>query len=95
MATRSTIRIQTPEFKSNAIYCHWDGNPSNMIPLLKNFGTLKKAKELINLGDLSSLGNSIDSTIAYCRDMHETKNWGGEERQQYNYLFTGKTWLVI
>lgn len=86
MATRSTIAIRNADTTVTGIYCHWDGYLSyNGKILVENYTTEAKVRELIALGDLSSLGESIgekvnfndpaahkDQCVAYGRDRGET-----------------------
>lgn len=59
MATRSTIGY----FENGtltAVYCHWDGYLSNNGALLfQNYNSMEKVKELVSLGNISSLGPVI------------------------------------
>jgi len=66
-STRSIIASKFTDGSIKAIYVHHDG--------MDHFGTLKnfynsqdKVEALISLGDLSSLGNSLEDCNAYCRD---------------------------
>lgn len=60
MATRSTISIQTNDGSVYKVYCHWDGYLSNNGVLLRDFwNTPEKVMELVQHGDLSSLGSVI------------------------------------
>lgn len=55
MATSSHIAIKT-DTGYEAIYCHFDGYPDYMLPLLKRYyNTEETVKELISLGDASYL----------------------------------------
>lgn len=57
MATRSKIGVRQSDGTITSIYCHWDGYPSNQMPiLLGSYNTIEKANELMELGSLSSLG---------------------------------------
>lgn len=66
-----------------SIYCHWDGYPSYIAPiLLGSYNTKEKVEELLALGDISVLAKNIapktdahaldnpeeDVVIAYHRD---------------------------
>ena len=69
MATRSRIAIENQDGSVTSIYCHWDGYiKSNGVILNNNYTTKDKVEELIALGDLSSLGETIDRTVSYHRD---------------------------
>ena len=86
MATRSTIAIRNDNGTVTGIYCHWDGYLSyNGKILVENYTTEAAVRELIALGDLSSLGPTIgekvnfndptahkDQCVAYGRDRGET-----------------------
>lgn len=86
MSTRSHIGIQNEDGSLDVIYCHWDGYPSyNGAILLHHYQDPEKIRELIALGDLSSLAEAIKPTsgehtfdapqegvvVAYGRDRHE------------------------
>lgn len=60
MGTHALIGIKNKIGKVTSIYCHWDGYPAYTGKILLNHYTdIKKVKELISLGDLSSLGAEI------------------------------------
>jgi hypothetical protein len=83
MGTRSTIAIQNADGTVTGIYCHWDGYLSNNGRILQDHYTDEaKVRELIALGDLSSLDAEIGSKtdfrnaadgqcVAYGRDRGE------------------------
>ena len=84
MGTRSTIAIQNEDGTVTGIYCHWDGYTShNGRILAENYTTEEAVRELIALGDLSSLGETVGTKHdfnnaprgecnAYGRDRGET-----------------------
>ena len=75
MATRSRIAIENQDGTITSIYCHWDGGiGTNGERLFQNYTTTELASELIALGDISSLGESTEDTIAYARDRGEELN---------------------
>ena len=60
MGTRSTIGIQNADGTVTGIYCHWDGFLSHNGRILQDhYTTEAQVRELIALGDLSSLGARI------------------------------------
>lgn len=64
MSTNSSITLHEHEIGAGdiykSIYCHWDGYLSyNGAILLEYYNTLEKVKELVSLGDLSSLKERI------------------------------------
>jgi hypothetical protein len=92
MGTRSTIAIQNADGTVTGIYCHWDGYLShNGRILAENYTTEAAVRELIALGDLSSLGETVGAKtdfsnpadgqcVAYGRDRGET----GVEARVFN-----------
>jgi hypothetical protein len=66
MATRSTIAIQNADGTVTGIYCHWDGYLSYNGRILKeNYNTEAKVRELIALGQLSALGETIGEKVDF------------------------------
>lgn len=60
MATRSNIGYTLPDGNVRYIYCHWDGYPENNGNILQeHYQAAYKIAQLIELGDLSSLGAEI------------------------------------
>ena len=60
MGTRSTIALEFADGSVGQVYCHWDGYLSNNGEiLLASYTDPFKLRELIDLGDMSSLGAEI------------------------------------
>ena len=60
MATRSTIALEFADGTVEQVYCHWDGYlDNNGVILLQHWSDPFKLRELIDLGDMSSLGERI------------------------------------
>ena len=60
MATRSTIALEYADGTVEQVYCHWDGYlDNNGRILLEHWSDPTKLQQLIDLGDLSSLGPNI------------------------------------
>jgi hypothetical protein len=60
MATRSTISLEFADGTIGQVYCHWDGYLShNGKILLENYSDPFKLRDLIDLGNLSSLRPTI------------------------------------
>jgi len=75
MSTRSRIAIEKQDGTVESIYCHFDGYLSNNGEILQNhYSTKEKMKKLIELGDISSLGDTPEETVAYHRDRGEDLN---------------------
>jgi hypothetical protein len=72
MATRSRIAIENQDGTVTSIYCHWDGGiGTNGERLSQNYTTTELVNGLIELGDISSLGESTEDTVAFARDRGE------------------------
>ena len=71
MATRSKIAIENQDGTVTAIYCHWDGYVNGVGKTLFENYDREKLEQLIELGDISSLGETLDETVAYHRDNGE------------------------
>jgi hypothetical protein len=108
MATRSRIAIENQDGSVTSVYCHWDGYiKTNGVILDENYYTKDKVEELIALGDLSSLDETINRTVAYHRDqgddliqtpfnnVEELFEDGFRSGVEYIYCFTKDgIWLV-
>lgn len=95
MATRSTIALEYADGTVGQVYCHWDGYLDHNGQILqKHYQDPFKVRALLDLGDLSSLGDDLgdqhdfDSAASYegctfyMRDRGET---GCEARSYKNY----------
>lgn len=107
MATRSTIAILNTDGTAEGIYAHWDGYLSGNGQLLKDhYNTEEQVRELIALGDLSSLRGNLSETMFYHRDCDE--DWKHTQPrksetlddlpigEEYNYVFdvSKNEWLL-
>jgi hypothetical protein len=74
MSTRSIIAIQNEKTGLiSSVYCHFDGYiEHNGKILFENYTTPEHVRELISLGDMSSLSHTIESCEFYCRDRGES-----------------------
>jgi hypothetical protein len=95
MSTRSYIGIRNTDASVDYIYCHFDGYPEHNGAILReHYSNINRVNELLNLGDLSVLGQFIgekqdfdkrikDNCLAYGRDRGEEnvskKNGGYDE----------------
>jgi len=97
MSTRSAIAIQeTKDGPVQHIYCHYDGFPRHNGKILnEHYRDLAKVKELLALGDLSLLDETIEKSTFYCRDRKERlninepltlKEFADEDTYDYRYL---------
>lgn len=62
MSTRSLIGLKNAETNTvKYIYCHFDGYPEYVGSILKtSYNTEEKIEEMLKLGDLSSLGYTLE-----------------------------------
>jgi hypothetical protein len=62
MSTNSGIALRQGE-TFTTIYCHWDGHPKTMLPILReNYNSLELAAKLISYGDASSIDKKLEPT---------------------------------
>lgn len=62
MATRSTIALEFADGTVQQVYCHWDGYLDHNGAILRDhYSDPFKLRDLINLGDISSLGTNVGS----------------------------------
>jgi len=105
MATRSRIAIEKHDGTVNSIYCHFDGYVSNNGVLLhENYNDALVLEKLIKLGDISELGNTSKTTVAYHRDRGDTKTSKqfknvatlfAKSEESYIYCLTkASTWMM-
>lgn len=103
MATRSTIGIQNDDETIEAVYCHWDGYLGGVGKTLKeNYDSEDKIKHLLSFGNISSLGEDINSSLFYERDRQEkdqesrilsTQEQLKNFKQEYNYIWIENEWF--
>lgn len=95
MGTRSFIGRRYDDGSIRAVYCHWDGYPSNNGKILtESWNDPQDLECLLDLGDLSSLGSTLgtkhdfnerpqNACTFYSRDRGEggteAKTYGSEE----------------
>lgn len=83
MATRSTIALEYADGTVGQVYCHWDGYLDNNGKILLNhYQDPFKLRQLLDLGDISSLDTEVGDehgfdergkgTTFYMRDRGET-----------------------
>ena len=96
MSTNSRIRIKYEDGTSKGIYCHWDGYVEhNGVILQACYPSKEKVEELIGLGNISSLNETIETCVAYHRDRgEELEFWEGEQEYNYDYDCRLGVWFV-
>ena len=66
MGTRSTIALEYADGTVDQIYCHWDGYLDwNGKMLAEHYADPFKVRQLMDLGDMSSLGERIGTQHAF------------------------------
>ena len=68
MSTNAGIALRSGE-TFQTIYCHWDGAPRTMLPILReNYDSLELAAKLISYGDASSIEKKLEPTpgVVHC-----------------------------
>ena len=103
MATRSRIGYETASGKIKTIYCHWDGYPEGVGKILQEkYTNPTDVEELIKLGDISSLRETLEETEKECyekekecredlikeyEDIGDVLNNLGKCGEEYTYIF--------
>ena len=107
MATRSFIATKNFDDSITGIYCHSDGYPEWVGRILATHYTDSATiDELIKLGSISSLGNTLTETVVYHRDRGEEyegcaqyenestmlANAWNDLDAEYAYVWNGSSW---
>lgn len=110
MSTRSRISKVDVDGYIRSIYCHFDGYIDGVgKTLIDNYNTVNSIDKLFELGDLSALDDTLETTKAYHRDFYEDLkkpllfrnkenliNYFCESDCDYLYLFdTDNKWYVF
>lgn len=78
MATRSTIALEFADGTVQQVYCHWDGYlEHNGKILFEHYSDPFKLRDLIDLGDISSLGPIVG-------DKHPFSPHGDGDKEAYD-----------
>jgi hypothetical protein len=68
MATRSTIALEYADGTIGQVYCHWDGYlEHNGVLLSKHYSNPFILRDLIDLGDISSLRPTVGTKHAFSK----------------------------
>ena len=110
MGTRSTIAIEFADQSVSQVYCHWDGYLENNGQILaEHYMDPFKVRSLIDLGDFSSLRETVEETRdgAYSqrgedcqarRYMNVDEYFEECQQEEYDYLLRNvdgtATWFV-
>jgi hypothetical protein len=77
VGTRSFIGVLNEDETVKAIYCHWDGYPEHNGRILQgHYRSITKIQQLLDLGDLSILGEEIGEQHDFeKRGEERAENW--------------------
>jgi hypothetical protein len=107
MATRSLIAYKNKDDTFNVVYCHFDGYLDGVGKVLsENYLTEESVNNLISMGDMSTLGKTLDECDFYANHGETLKvrrNLTFEEFMQkakdlwteYIYIFENNRWTNI
>lgn len=91
MSTQSMIFLQNKDESYDGISCFYDGQIDEGVgeTLFNNYATFGDVRELIEHGDASSIGDTIESSVFYCRDKNEDFNFYeiDDEEELENTIF--------
>jgi hypothetical protein len=87
MATRSTIALEFADGTVQQVYCHWDGYiENNGAILFKHYADPFKTRDLIDQGDISSLGEVVGEKHDFSR--LDTEMPADEYERLYGHMTT-------
>ena len=94
MGTRSTIAIENADGTVSGIYCHWDGYLSHNGQILQeNYTDEASVRELIALGNISSLGAEIGTAHDFNDAPRDECNAYGRDRGERDVdAYTAHNW---
>ena len=107
MATRSRIGLEFPDGHVESIYCHWDGYPEHNGRILQScYNDFSSVYQLIQLGDLSILGESVGEKqdfnrpcegwcLSYSRDRGERDTHAQRHPSWVEYLKVGEEYSYL
>ena len=98
MGTRSTIALEFADGSVSQVYCHWDGYLDHNGEILQNdYRNPFTLRELIDLGDFSSLRETVEETAESVysdrgddcsarRYMDVTEYFAECQQEEYDYI---------
>ncbi len=90
MATRSTIALEFADGSVSQVYCHWDGYLSGVgRELVKDYSDPFELKELIEQGDMSSIGSPYTDRgeeLVVRRYQHFDEYVAECQQEEYDYI---------
>jgi hypothetical protein len=104
MATRSTIALEFADGTVQQVYCHFDGYLSGIgAQLASDFMDPFKVRDLIDAGDMSSIGSPYSERGEVCparKYKNITEYFAECQQEEYDYILRdsaangGATWFV-
>ena len=109
MSTNARIGLLMDDDIVLSVYLHFDGYPDHTGEILyHHYNTIDKIEELLCYGDISSLGETIQTTTFFSRDKKENEedvlakvqyidifeSYIDKHYVSYLYLFKDGKWLV-
>jgi hypothetical protein len=83
MGTRSTIALEFADGTVEQIYCHWDGYlEHNGVILASHYSDPFKLRDLIDLGDMSSLAPNIGTQHGFDKAPEGECTFYGRDRNE-------------
>lgn len=107
MSTHAQIATKNDDETYSAIYCHFDGYLDHCGAMLQQYyKTKEKVQELIDLGDLSSIAETIETCKFFARDNKEkdvsAKKYSNlffldyeNNNFKYIYVFENNQWYCL
>lgn len=87
MSTHASITLEKMDGTKTSIYCHYDGYIEYTGVILQlYYNTAEKVEELLKLGDLAQIDETLEKCDAYHRDYNEELKFSCS-REEYNYTF--------
>lgn len=107
MATRSIIASVDQNNEVRSVYCHWDGYPLHNGRILRMaYSDQSKVDSLLDMGNISTLANTLEECKFYARDRNEegqdaivdnydefVEDIQNGNCEEYTYLFKDGEWL--
>lgn len=102
MGTRSTIALEFADGSVSQVYCHWDGYLDGVgEQLVKGYSDPFKLRDLIDAGDMSSIGAPYTERGEAYEDVCARRYTNIDEyfadcqQEEYDYILTREQgWLV-
>ena len=87
MGTRSTIALEFADGTVEQIYCHWDGYLEHNGKILQeHYSDPFKLRDLIDLGDISSLGRIIGTKHPFSPFMSDTEEFKALPQEEQDLI---------